>query len=323
MSAAAELLLRERDQLLRGLRTEAGGLVPELRMRYAVYGDPDRGALRGWNLVFHALTGSHRVHEWWGPHLEAGGALDPADRPLLAVNLPGSCYGSSGAGLRLGPADLALVHAPVLERLGIRRIALAAGGSLGGMVALKWARRTAVPADRVVVFAAPARSSAQVLAWNAAQRMAIEASPAAGLRAARAVAMITYRSPAEFAERFGRRNGGADSRRDMERYLRRHGDKLAARFTAESYLTLTQAMDDHDLGDLDRAGRATAARVDSIIGAGIDSDILFPAPEVRDWVSHYQRAGVRAEYREIRSIRGHDAFLIEHVQVARCLRGEP
>src|SRR6185436_10612128 len=158
--------------------------------------------------------------------------------------------------------------------LGIERIAIATGGSLGGMVALQWGRITPVPVDRLVVFAAPAVTSAQAIAWNAAQRMAIEADPAwqggrytegagptAGLAAARAIAMITYRSAAEFEQRFGRESTRVEGRFDADHYLRRQGDKLVARFDAASYVALMDAMDLHDVGQLGAAAQQTAERV--------------------------------------------------------------
>jgi homoserine O-acetyltransferase len=185
-----------------------------------------------------------------------------------------------------------------------------------------------------VVFAAPAATSPQSIGWNAVQRMAIEADPAwaggryrpeqppsAGLAAARALAMITYRSAAEFQARFGRTSSRAKDQFDVESYLRRQGDKLVARFDAASYVQLMHTMDLHDIGDLPAAGRETAKRVGQVIGVGIDSDILYYPAEVRDWVSAYQRAGANAEYREISSLYGHDAFLIEWDQVEEILRG--
>ncbi|MEO8200657.1 MAG: hypothetical protein ABI679_09075 [Gemmatimonadota bacterium] len=155
------------------------------------------------------------------------------------------------------------------------------------MVALHWARLAAVPTDRVVVFAAPGVMGAQAIAWNAAQRMAIESDPAwsgeihgaakatAGLAAARAIAMITYRSSAEFSDRFERKTGGAEHHFQVEQYLRRQGEKLIERFDSLSYYTLTQIMDRHDLGDLVDTAHAMKQRVGTVIGVGIDSDMLF------------------------------------------------
>lgn len=325
------------------LRTDAGMVVTGLRLRYRVLGDVEAAAENGWILVFHALTGSSEVDAWWGPLVGPGKALDTTRHAIVTANLLGSCYGSSSpiewsaergqSFPELTPADLARSHIPLLEHLGVRRLALATGGSLGGMVALEWGRLSSVPTDRLVVFAAPAAASPQAIGWNAVQRMAIEADPAwsggsypagegpgAGLAAARALAMITYRSGAEFQARFGRQSSRSGGVFDVEHYLRRQGEKLVARFDAASYVALMRTMDLHDIGDWSSAARGTAERVGQVIGVGIDSDILYLPAEVREWVAAYRTAGANAEYREIASLYGHDAFLIEWDQVERILR---
>jgi homoserine O-acetyltransferase/O-succinyltransferase len=331
-----------RDFVLGDVVTAGGEVLYDARLRYRILGDVDAARAHGWILVFHALTGSADVDAWWGPIVGPGLPLDTSRYAILACNLLGSCYGSTGpaewAAARDTPfpvlttIDLARAHEPLLAALGVERVALATGGSLGGMVALEWAKRTSVVADRVVVFGAPAITSAQSIAWNAAQRMAIEADaewrggryhpgpgPAAGLAAARAIAMITYRSSLEFAARFGRGRTRRADRFDVDSYLRRQGEKLVARFDAASYVTLTHAMDLHDVGDHAEAARATASRVGEVVGVGIDTDILYPAAEVRGWVDAY-RPHTNARYVEIASAYGHDAFLIEFAQVSAILR---
>ena len=149
-----------------------------------------------------------------------------------------------------------------------------------------------------------------------------EQGPAAGLAAARSIAMITYRSVIEFEERFGRRQSKRPGQFDVEYYLRRHGEKLVARFDARSYVALMEAMDAHDVGDLEDAGRLTARNVAETVGVGIDTDILYYPGEVRGWVEGYTRGGANARYVEITTPYGHDAFLIEFEQVDAILRGE-
>ncbi|HET8624790.1 MAG TPA: homoserine O-acetyltransferase [Gemmatimonadales bacterium] len=330
------------DLELGTLDLERGGRLDGARLRYRILGDPTAGDVNGWALVFHALTGSADVDAWWGPLVGDGRALDTTRTPVLAANLLGSCYGSTAPRVweaehgqrfpELTTLDLARAHIPLVEQLGIRRIAVASGGSLGGMVALQWGRVSPVPVGRLVVFAAPAATSAQAIAWNAAQRMAIEADPRwrggryspgdgpdAGLAAARALAMITYRSAVEFDQRFGRGAGRQPGRFDADHYLRRQGEKLVARFDAASYVSLMQSMDLHNVGDLPAAAAATASRVGDVVGVGIDTDILYYPREVRAWVEAYRAAGANARYEEIRSIYGHDAFLIEFEQVSRIL----
>ena len=331
------------DLELGDLATERGDVLKDARLRYRVVGDAEAAQEHGWILVFHALTGSADVGAWWGPLVGPGRALDTTRHAVVSANLLGSCYGSTSPipwqrehgrpFPRLSSLDLARAHVPLLAHLGVRRLALVTGGSLGGMVTLQWGRVTPVPVDQLVVFAAPAATSAQAIAWNVAQRMAIEADPAwrggrypegagptGGLAAARAIAMITYRSAAEFAERFGRGSTRAEGRFDADHYLRRQGDKLVARFDAASYVALMDAMDLHDVGDVPAAARQTAERVGEVVGVGVDSDILYYPSEVRDWVAAYRAGGANARYAEIESLYGHDAFLIEWDQVTAILK---
>jgi homoserine O-acetyltransferase len=325
---------------LGAFRTERGAVIEDAVLRYRVFGDREAARQNGWILVFHALTGSADVDAWWEPLLGPGLALDTTRHAVISANLLGSCYGSSGPSRvrdgsfpALTTADLARAHEPLLAHLGVERLALVTGGSLGGMVTLEWGRRSPVPVDALVVFAAPTATSAQAIAWNAAQRMAIEADPAwrdgrylpgrgptRGLAAARAIAMITYRSHVEFGERFARHGTRRPGRYDVEHYLRRHGEKLVARFDARCYMALMGAMDSHDVGDLATAGRDTAARVGRVVGVGIDTDILYFPGEVERWVDGYRAGGAAAEYVEIATRYGHDAFLIEFEQAERILR---
>lgn len=310
-------------------QTDKGEVLTGASLAWRIFGSPELGRQAGWTLVFHALTGSADVPTWWAPLLAPGAALDPRSRPVLAANLLGSCYGSTGPAERpgqrfplLSARDLARAHLPLLADLGVDRLACVTGGSLGGMVALHFGTLSPVPIGRLVVFAAPAATSAQAIGWNAAQRLAIEADPVDGLAAARAIAMITYRSGLEFEARFGRNSTRSPERFDVDHYLRRQGEKLVARFNAPSYLALMAAMDAHDVGPLPAAARATAERCDHVIGVGVDTDILYPAGEVRAWVDAYASEGVNAKYEEVRSPYGHDAFLIEFGQVGRILSGE-
>lgn len=319
---------------------EGGGIIRNASMQYQVLGDPELGRRHGFHLVFHALTGNAQVQEWWSDLVAPGGGLDAAQHPVLSANLLGGCDGSSGPAEvadgtfpRLSSRDLARAHLGLIAQLEVSRLHTVTGGSLGGMVALQWGLLTPVPIERLVVFAAPARTSAQAIAWNAAQRMAIEADtaweggryapgagPTDGLAAARAIAMITYRSSIEFEQRFARRQTRVPGRFDIDHYLRRHGEKLVARFDARSYVALMHAIDSHDVGNASVAGWSTREKVREVIGVGIDTDILYHPAEVRGWVEAYARGGANARYAEVETPHGHDAFLIEQGQANRILR---
>ncbi|HET8657079.1 MAG TPA: homoserine O-acetyltransferase [Longimicrobiaceae bacterium] len=273
-------------------------------------------------VVFHALTGSADAAEgWWSEVVGPGRAIDTGQYAVLCTNLLGSCYGTTYAGdepgrprPRITPRDQArLIHA-LVEELGVRSVALAVGGSLGGMVAMEWAASFPTLTRATVVLAAPAAHTAAAIGWNHLQRAAIlQGGPGRGLELARMIAMMTYRTGAEFEQRFGRLRG--EDGFEVASYLAHQGEKLVRRFTERSYLTLMDAMDAHDVGR-GRGGTEPALRRvgGRLIGVGIPGDLLYTDVDVRAWV---KLAG--AEYRAIQSIHGHDAFLIELEQVSELL----
>jgi homoserine O-acetyltransferase len=322
-----------RQEIAIGPLVVHGGTIPDVRLAAHVWGDPARGTDAGWDVVIHALTGSADVADWWAPLLGPGRALDPTVRPILALNLLGSCYGSTGPTHWQGdparfptitPVDQARALLRALDAFGVTRIVRCIGGSLGGMVALEVGQRSRLPIEHLIVLAAPAHATARAIGWSAAQRFALEAAgarTAEGLAAARAVAMLTYRGAGGLERRFGNRRE-ADGRFAIESWLAHHGSALVARFDADTYRTLLHALDTHDIGELAEAGAATARQVARITGVGISSDVLYPPGTVRRWVRAYRAAGAQARYRELRSAHGHDGFLIETGAVAEILTEE-
>ena len=199
---------------------------------------------------------------------------------------------------------------------------MAVGGSLGGMVALEVALARPRAVRRVVPIAAPASIGPMAIAWNHLQVQLIEQLGLGGLSLARQLAMTTYRSESDFAERFGG-SIEADGRPSVVSYLDHQGDKLVDRFDPATYRVLVGAMDAHDIGR-ERGGLEGAVRrlVDggvAITGIGIEGDILYGPRQVRALVDAATAAGVRAIYREIASTKGHDAFLVEWAQLTELL----
>jgi homoserine O-acetyltransferase len=312
---------------------ESGTELPAIRVAYRSWGRLNE---QGDNavLVCHALTGSADVDSWWPGLIGPGRALDPDDDFIVCSNVLGSCYGTTGpttsrpGGLEAwGPEfpavtirDIVRAQARLLEALGVRRLRLVIGGSLGGMQVLEWAALYPERVDAIAPIATSGRHSAWCIGLSEAQRAAIEADPAwlggdyaqdqppaAGLAVARMVAMCTYRSAESFTTRFGRTWGERGSF-EVESYLRYQGEKLVDRFDANSYITLTRAMDSHDLG----RGRgsyeqALAAIPTPALVVSIDSDVLYPPAEQEELA-----AGLPAgRLATIHSPHGHDAFLIE------------
>jgi homoserine O-acetyltransferase len=277
-------------------------------------------------LVLHALTGSaDAVGDWWRDVAGPGRGVDTGRWAVVSPNLLGSRYGTTGptsGGKKRFPAvttrDQARLAWALLDELGVARPALVVGGSLGGMVALEVAATRPTGPRATVAFAAPAAHTAWAIGWNHAQRAALDAhgDGEEGLKLARRIAMLSYRSEAEFGERFGRVVSD-DGRFAAQRWLDGHAERLASRFDARTYRALIDAMDAHDVG-LGRGGVAAALRAVTgrLVGVGITSDALYGEDVVHEWT---REAG--GEYRRIESVHGHDAFLIEQAQVSRLLAG--
>lgn len=288
-------------------------------------------------LVVHALTGSaDAAGDWWAPLIGPGQVLDTEKFGVICINLLGSRYGTSGpisrntvTGKPYGRAfpditvrDQARAQWRLLDALGIGKLALAVGGSLGGMVALEVALERPGEISRVVPIAAPARIGQLAIAWNHIQLEIVDKLGLDGLELARQLAITTYRSEIDFEQRFTGRTE-ADGTPSIVSYLRHQGRKLLERFDEDTYRTLVRAMDTHDIGR-DRGGLVTAlqrlaAYGTRLTGLGIEGDILYGTNQVRAMVEAAKEAGMDAAYREILSTKGHDAFLVEWDQLKTIL----
>lgn len=293
-------------------------------------------------LICHALTGSDDVDHWWPGMIGSGRALDPARDFLVCTNVLGSCYGTTGpasinpvTGQRYGsrfPAvsvgDMVELERQLLDAMGIERLALVIGGSLGGMQALVWGTRAGYRVRALAVIASTDRQPAWAIACSAAQRMAIMADPrwrggdfpeddppVGGLEAARAMAMLSYRHWGDLGARFGRRREQGEF--EVIRWLAHHGASLARRFDAGSYVTLTRAMDAHDLNRPRPAtpGGWPPADFPPTLVIGITSDLLYPPEEQVRLASSLPGA----ELAWLDSPHGHDAFLIETEALDRLI----
>ena len=312
---------------------ESGERLPEVTVAYRTWGRPNAQKDNA-VLVCHALTGSADVDRWWGALLGPGRALDPDRDFVVCSNVLGSCYGTTGptsprpgSASRWGgdfPAvtvrDIVRVQATLLDALGVRRLRLVVGGSLGGMQVLEWALLFPERVGAIAPIAVSARHSAWCIGLSEAQRQAIYADPrwrgghyppddgpTAGLAVARQIAMCTYRSRASLEARFSRdeaANGGFA----VESWLHHHGRALVDRFDANTYVTLTEAMDTHDVGRGRGGWREALARVRvPALVVSIDTDVLYP-PVEQEQLAAALPAGRLAT---LVSPHGHDGFLIE------------
>ncbi|HEX9049744.1 MAG TPA: homoserine O-acetyltransferase [Anaeromyxobacter sp.] len=312
---------------------ELGGALPGLRIGYRTWGALDA---EGGNavVVCHALTGSADADLWWTSMFGPGRALDPARDFVVCSNILGSCYGTTGP-TSIDPAtgapwlgafpaitvrDMVRAQHALGTALGVRRVRMVIGGSLGGMQALEWALSYPALVESVVFIASTARHSAWCIGLSEAQRQAIYADPrwrggrydpadppAAGLGAARMMAMLSYRSQPSFEMRFGRRRQREDQFA-VESYLEYQGAQLVDRFDAATYVALTRAMDTHDVsrgrGDYDDVLRSVRQ---PMLVVSIDSDVLYWPWEQREVATLAPNARLAV----MDSPHGHDAFLID------------
>ncbi|MGG5890455.1 homoserine O-acetyltransferase MetX [Falsiroseomonas sp. HC035] len=302
----------------------------------------------------HPITGKPG---WWEAVVGPGRPVDTDRFFVICANVLGGCMGSSGpaepmpgTGRPYGTdfpsitiRDMVRAQKLLVDRFGIGRLLAVVGGSMGGMQVLEWAATF----PEMVVAAAPiacaAYHSAQNIAFHEVGRAAIHGDPdwvggrywedgripAKGLSVARMVAHITYLSEAALGRKFGRRLRGASALTfledvfEVESYLRHQGSTFVTRFDANSYLTITRAMDYFDMatehgGDLAAAFRGTATR---FLVASFSSDWLFPTEESRALVRALNAAAANTSFVEIATDKGHDAFLLDEPVFHRALGG--
>ena len=282
---------------------ESGESLPRVRVAFRTWGTLDPDGANG-VLLCHALTGSADADIWWKDLF--GRSLDPTEDFIVCSNVLGSCQGTTRAS-EVSVRDMVRVQMALLDALGVRRLRLVIGGSLGGMQVLEWALLDPERVEAIVAIATSGRHSAWCIALGEAQRQAIRIDPVRGLAAARALAMCTYRSRASFEARFGRRLR-EPGLFEVESWLHHHGDRLLERFDADAYVTLTRAMDTHDVsrgrGEYEEVLKSI--RVPALV-VSIDSDVLYPPEEQAELAALMPNARLAT----LRSTHGHDAFLIE------------
>ena len=298
---------------------------------------------------------------WWDALVGPGLPVDTDRFFVVCANVLGGCMGSTGPreemtdadGQGLGRAwgtdfptitirDMVRAQKQLVEGLGIARLLAVIGGSMGGMQVLEWAATFPEAVFAAAPVATAPHHSAQNIAFHEVGRAAIHADPdwrggrygeegripAQGLGVARMVAHITYMSEDSLTRKFGRKLQGASALTlledvfQVESYLRHQGSTFVRRFDANSYLTITRAMDLFDLanehGSLPAAFRNTPTR---FFVASFSSDWLFPTRESRALVRALNAAAARTSFVEITTDKGHDAFLLDEPEFHRALGG--
>ncbi len=326
----------------KALVLESGISIPQYHLAYTTYGRlNDSGNNVVW--VFHALTANSNPHEWWPGLVGPGKLFDPARYFIVCVNMPGSCYGSIGPFDKKSvdnandecwyhdfpfftPRDMIRSYMPLRDMLGIKKIHVGIGGSMGGQQLLEWAIEEPQLFEYIFPIATNAVHSPWAIAFNATQRICIETDKSwlnkgheagiEGMKAARAVALISYRNYDTYQSSQLESTSDIIDHFKSDSYQRYQGEKLAMRFNAFSYYKLSQSMDSHNVA----RGRGSTANALQQIKAktlviGIKTDILFPVSEQR-FISENI---AQASFKMISSLYGHDGFLLEYEQIEKLI----
>lgn len=316
---------------------ESGGVFQGFTLGYDTYGQLNE---KKDNVIWicHALTANSDVESWWPDLIGDGLTFDTKNYFVICVNIIGSCYGSTGP-LSINPItgqpyyhqfpfitirDMVRTYQLLAKELDIQKIKLLAGGSMGGYQVLEWAVMQPDFIQQVFLIATAARESSWRIAIHTAQRMAIEADATFqqsfdkagenGLKAARAIGMLTYRNPRIYEDKQRDEDKNKLDNFKASSYIQYQGEKLARRFNSYSYWILTKAMDTHNLA---RGRQKSLEEILQILPQkalvmGIQTDILCPLHEQQLIAHHMPNATlivIDSEY-------GHDGFLTERKEIA-------
>ncbi len=323
---------------LENFRLECGETISELTLSYQTFGKLNEQKN---NVVWvcHALTANTDVLDWWNGLFGTNHLFDPKNYFIICVNIPGSCYGSTGPISPLENKRPLLDKFPLItardaqrsfeavrKALKIDHVYLLIGGSVGGQHALEWSIEQPDVFEHVALVATNAQHSPYGIAFNESQRLSIQADATYGngninggrdgLKAARSIALLSYRSPTIYRQTQEDENSGNLDNFRASGYQRYQGEKLVRRFNAYSYVSLTKMMDSHNVG----RGRRSVIDALRLVKAktlvvGIGSDQLFP-PSEQKYLAHHIPG---AEYAEISSSYGHDGFLVETQKLSTIL----
>ena len=320
--------------------TETGAILPSVEITYNTWGKLNAGSD---NVIWvcHALTANSDVDSWWPGMVGTGLLFDPDKYFIVCANVLGSCYGTTGPA-SVNPEtgkqwlndfplitvrDLVNVHEMLRKHLGISKIHTIIGASIGGYQALEYSIMYPELVERLIVLASGARQTPWALAFSESMRLAMQADQTftsgdpdggkAGLKAARAIALISYRTMYAYNQTQKEDDDEKLTSFRAASYQAYQGEKLVKRFSPHSYWCLTCLSDTHNIG----RGRGSIVNALQTIKAkvlcvGIKSDMLFPTDDQKFITSNTKGA----EYIEIDSFYGHDGFLIETDIVTDLIR---
>ncbi|MES1197874.1 MAG: homoserine O-acetyltransferase [Chitinophagaceae bacterium] len=318
---------------------ESGITIPGFHLAYTTKGKLNE---KKDNVVwiFHALTANSDAEEWWPGLVGKGKFFDPDKYFIVCVNVPGSCYGSLGP-LDIDPdnnkvyyhnfpffttRDMIRSFRFLKDDLGISKILIGTGGSMGGQQLLEWAIEEPELFEHIAPLATNAYHSPWGIAFNASQRFCIEtdatwkekdsAAGIEGMKVARGLALISYRHYETYFNTQSETTTEKIENFKSESYQRYQGEKLGKRFNAFSYYFLSKSMDSHNVGRGRESVEAALKKIKAkTLVVGISTDILFPVNEQQFLADNIPGA----EFKTIHSPYGHDGFLLEFEKLGGLL----
>ena len=351
----AKFPARKYVHLNSGFRMHRGGFLPAIDVAFETWGEPSP-ELDNAVLLFTGLSPSAHAASsaedptpgWWEEMLGPGRPIDTRRYFVICVNSLGSCFGSTGpasidprtdAPFRLdfpvlSIEDIAAAGYEVVKSLGVLRLHSVIGASMGGMSALAFCTLYPRAANGLVTISSAARAEPFAIAIRSLQREIIRrdpdwhggdydpaSPPHTGMRLARKLGMLSYRSAEEWSIRFGRERLGAEHVNgdvfgidfEVESYLEAHAEKFVGSFDPNCYLYLSRAMDLFDIGEhsgcvATELGRASLERA---LVVGAESDFLFPIHQQEELAECLEHEDREVEFVALPSIHGHDSFLVD------------
>ena len=306
---------------------ESGESIDNLNIAYHTFGqiNADRDNVI---LVFHAISGDSDVMRWWPGLFGDDGIYNAQDYFIICANALGSPFGTSKPIDLNFPyftiRDVVAAHMLLLSELGISHIHTAIGGSFGGYQALEFSYSYTGQVDHLILLATSAKESAWGIAIHESQRIALQTDSTfgdaegglAGMKAARAIAMLTYRTSQELIDNQTDDDATLDNFKASS-YINYQGDKFVKSFNALSYYYLTKCIDSHNLGR-NRGGQVKALQQITIptLVIGFTTDTLVPVRFQKFLAEHIPNA----IFKECQSKYGHDGFLKEVDKITHNIR---
>ncbi|GAB1600525.1 serine O-succinyltransferase-like [Argonauta hians] len=340
-----------------------GRVLPQLNLAYETWGElnerRDNTVMIFTGLSASSHAKSHKKNQepgWWEKFVGPGRAVDTNKYFVVCTNNIGGCYGSSGPS-SINPSNGKpygttfplvsvedMVHSSflLLDHLGIEKLHGCLGSSLGGMISLMSAALYPERAGRMISISSCSQSHPSSIAMRYLQRKIIMMDPnwnnghyydglypAIGMKLAREIATLTYRSGPEWSKRFGRQRIDLTEEPTLcptfsiENYLEYQGESFSKKYDPNSLLYISKAM---DLFDMQEGFHSLRESLSNIICPcmviGVKTDILFPVWQQRSLADSLKEAGNEAvTYYELNSIYGHDTFLLDLNGVGSALKG--